>query len=114
MKHYWKLIRINLFVFIEGFYIGNGTMHAILDPVSYPGICDSLTVELHSSQAPYVMLYSSAGVIDVNGYGSFLFPSQTSCASYYLVLKLRNSLETWSNVPISFGSYSINLDFTQP
>jgi hypothetical protein len=86
----------------------------VLDPVSLPTVCDSVTVELHSTTSPFALLYTTKNVLATNGTGSFLFPSATLGNSYYVVIHHRNSIETWSKLPITFSSSSVSLDLSVP
>ncbi|MBK8363471.1 MAG: PKD domain-containing protein [Bacteroidetes bacterium] len=101
----------NLKVFIQGYYVGSSTMRATVNPVLYPTLCDTLTMELHNTVSPYALSYLSKGTINVTGNGSFLFPTAAIGQQYYVVINHRNALQTWSANPVSVtsgGSY----DFT--
>src|ERR1035437_583023 len=74
---------------IEGFYNGV-TM-----------IPDSVTVELHSAVSPYALVSSSKGLLNASGRGGFNFSGGIRGIAYYLVVKSRNSIETWSATPVS-------------
>ncbi len=75
---------------------------------------DYMSAVLRSSTAPYEVIDSASAVIDSNSLtGSFLFYTAPS-AKYYLVLKYKNSIETWSRTggdTVITGSIS-NYDFT--
>ncbi|MBP6335575.1 MAG: hypothetical protein KA444_08900, partial [Bacteroidia bacterium] len=105
-------VTLNLKAYIQGFYIGNQTMIAVADPVNFPEICDTITVELSSASAPFGTVYAQTGVIDTSGLGSFVFPPATLNDSFYIVIKHRNSLETWSSVPVVFDNISTSYDFS--
>ena len=106
-------INLQLKAFIEGFYNGGNSMVAVVDPVSYPTLCDTITVELHAGTSPYGTIYSNTGTIDINGNGSFVFPGDVQGNSYYIVIKHRNAIETWSKVPVTIG-FTTNYDCTIP
>jgi len=105
---------LNLRVFIQSLYAGNRTMRTVMDPALYPGMCDTITVELHNATAPYAIADSRSAVIDVNGYGRFVFNAINLGNSYYIVVRYRNSLDTWSRTPVLFNSYNVSFDFTSP
>ena len=46
------------------------------------------------------------------GNGTFVFPSGVFGNSYYIVVKHRNSLETWSATPVTFNAAIISYSFT--
>ena len=102
-------------IFNQGYYIGNGEMQPVL---SNQGIgtsvfaTDSVVVELHESIAPYALVSSYRQVITNNGNCDFSFPSSMEGTAYYLVVKHRNALETWSANPVLLTN-QINYDFTQ-
>jgi len=106
---------LNLKAFIQGYYLGGGFMNPTLslqglpNPVTH---CDSLTVELHNSTSPYALAYSFKGVLLTNGNMACNYPSAINGNSYYIVLKHRNSLETWSASPKAFVSGANSYDFT--
>ncbi len=101
---------LNLRVFIEGFYLGNGSMLAVADPLNLPGICDTITLSLADS-ATYAIVYTDTAVIDTSGFGLFRFPLTFTNTPYYLVVKHRNALETWSKTPLVPGQIS-HFDFS--
>ncbi len=103
---------LNLTTFIEGFYLGNGTMRPTVDPVYYPILCDTMIVSLHRSSSPYSLEFADTATIDIHGEGRFDFPYAVLGNSYYIVTHHRNALETWSGAPIFFNDTVINYSFT--
>ena len=85
----YKLISLNLTSFIEGFW--NGALM----------VSDTARVYLRNSTSPYAVADSSLSVLNQNGLGTFCFFTATS-GNYYVVAKHRNSIETWSKLPVSF------------
>lgn len=109
---------LNLKAFIEGFYAGAGQMLAVLynnDPFMYsPNACDSIMVELHTSFSPYDLVASVSILLHTDGSATAIFPSSLVNNSYYIVLRHRNTLETWSKVPLLFNAPTVSFDFTSP
>ncbi|HNS12828.1 MAG TPA: PKD domain-containing protein [Bacteroidia bacterium] len=103
---------LNLKVFIQGFYTGSNTMRAVIDPSGFPGLCDTVTVRLAESFSPYTIAHTLKGTIGTNGEGVFTFPGVVQGNSYYVVVKHRNTMETWSAAPVMFNSSSVSYDFT--
>ena len=107
---------LNLKTFIEGFYTGGGLMQAVLynnDPVLFPpNYCDSITVALHGATSPYNLVESRNAILLTNGNALVQFPGSLINGSYYIVLHHRNTIETWSKLPVTFGA-NTNFDFTQ-
>ncbi|MBL7773229.1 MAG: M4 family metallopeptidase [Chitinophagaceae bacterium] len=105
---------LNVKAFIEGYYIGGNTMNSVLNNQGLPNPlshADSLTVELHQATAPYATAYTFKGVQSVNGNMTCTFPGAAIGTSYYLVLKHRNAIETWSASPVVAAS-SFSYDFS--
>lgn len=107
-------VTLNIRAYIEGYYVSNGAMTPVLYNTGLTNnqtICDTVTVELHRSVPPYDLIQSVKGLISTNGYGSFIFSSFTDNNSYYLVLKHRNSITTWSAGPVTFTGSVISYSF---
>ena len=104
-------VMVNLKVYLQGFYSGSGLMHAVLNPDSMPSLCDSIALQLASSLSPFSILYSSSAGLNTDGTVQFLFPAAVMGSSFYLVLHHRNSLETWSSLPVAFNSSTVNYFF---
>lgn len=91
---------LNLNVLIQGFYN------------SINMIPDSVTVELRSSNPPYSFIDSDKKIVSANGNAVFYFSNVMNSESYYIVVKHRNSIETWSKLPQQFIEGTMNYDFT--
>jgi len=87
-------------VFIEGFYAGAGKMRATINAITYPNVCDTVIIELHQPFSPYEIAFTAKNTINTNGNGTFYFPSAVIGNSYYVVVRHRNTLETWSAAPV--------------
>lgn len=75
---------------------------------------DTIKVYLRNSLSPYNMLDSAKGIADsVTFHVSLKFNHDRSPGNYYLDIRHRNSIETWSAVPVeySFGT-KVEYDFT--
>ena len=106
-------VTLNLKLFLENFYLGHGLMAAVADPVSHPDVCDSITVELHHAASPFYFAHRVVGTINTSGNGSFNFPSLTP-GFYFIAVRHRNSIETWSKNSVLFNSPTVSFDFTSP
>ena len=96
-----NLPNLNLTVkaFIEGYYLGGGLMAAVIDPIGLPTKFDSVTVELRGTVSPFVLVSAKNGLMNTDGTVTVSFNSALANSSYYIVLKGRNSVETWSKNP---------------
>jgi PKD repeat protein len=79
----------------------------------FPGLtADTLSVILANSTDPWSYVYQVHGLaVNDDGTLSFVVPSSFS-DNYYLVIRQRNSVETWSGLPVSFAGSTINYNFT--
>ena len=106
--------QLNLQLFIEGFYLPGQVMQPILYTnglSTNPNACDSITCELYTSNGTFVS--SKNGLLLIDGTCSITWPSALLGNSYYIVVKSRNSIETWSKQPIVFNNPVINYSFKQ-
>jgi PKD repeat protein len=105
---------LNLTLFLEGLFNGtamNKAKNATGDQFSGT-IADQITVELHNSTSPYALVAGPYTVnINQNGTTALTVPASFG-ASYYIVVKHRNSVETWNGSPVSFSGASVSYNFT--
>jgi parallel beta-helix repeat protein len=105
---------LNITVFLEGLFNGVN-MNPVQDDMGDhfgSNIADQITVELRNALDPSVTAASFTGqLLSTNGLCSITIPSTLGDA-YYIVVKHRNSIQTWSSVPLSFTGSVINYNFT--
>jgi photosystem II stability/assembly factor-like uncharacterized protein len=90
----------SLKVLIEGLFDGIVSSH------------DTITVELRSSNFPFNLVEQTKVLLNSNGECSVRFYNLQNGIPYYIVIKHRNSIETWSSVPQSFSGNQLVYDFT--
>jgi hypothetical protein len=91
---------LNLKVFLEGFY--NGTTQ----------VPDTVKVYLAQNTTPFTLKDSSAVVLNSAGTGTLSF-GKAGNGAYYIVVKHRNHIETWSANAMTFGTGNTTpYDFT--
>jgi len=75
---------------------------------------DTVTMFLRKGTSPYEIVDSARSVLDsVDYFPLFDFARVNLSESYYLVIKHRNSIETWSKLPINLNSgYNYWYDFS--
>lgn len=73
---------------------------------------DTAIVELRKSQSPYHLLDSCVVFTDTSGICIAEFNSVNLSDSFYIVVKHRNSIETWSKSPQKFTDAVMQYDFT--
>jgi PKD repeat protein len=108
---------LNLSVFLEGLYESPGMMsqarHATGSQYSV-GIADAITVELYDQINTNLIHYQNTNVM-LNTDGSATVSDIPAALSgeYYIVIKHRNSIETWSSLPVAFnGAGDVSCSFT--
>jgi len=72
---------------------------------------DTVRVYLRNTNSPYSFVDSAISVLDSTGYGRFNFPNAVNGTLYYIVIKHRNSIETWSNQGKMFSGFQLSYDF---
>lgn len=87
------VISLNLTSMMEGFW--NGSVM----------VSDTVKVYLHNSSSPFAKVDSAKVNLNSSGNGVLTF-SNASGGSYYIDVRHRNALETWSKTPQSFTSGS--------
>jgi len=85
---------LTLSSFIQGFY----------NPISNLTVTDTLTVELRSVVSPYALIQGSKAVLEINGICPVSFDNLDYDFLHYIVLKHRNSIETWSDNFVIFSN----------
>ena len=93
---------LNLTVLIEGFY----------DPFINSIVEDTVISFLRGPIAPYPIVDSAKSVYDSSGIGTFIFNNISNGTNYYIDVRHRNSLETWSAAGQSFASFFMVYNFT--
>ena len=93
-------------------------MNAAMDgntslPQYSPSIVDRIQVDLFAENSPYAPIGVSISGIDLapDGLASFQI-SPTWSGNYYIRVKSRNHLETWSAIPVPFNTTNVNYNFT--
>lgn len=95
-------MQLNLKALIQGFY----------KSVTGKMIKDTARVYLRYKTSPFTIADSSKAVLDSLGNGSFVFNRIGNWVPYYIVVKHRNTIETWSYSAKYFDNNSQSFDFT--
>ncbi len=115
----WSLTRSSQFtrdqfkLFIQGYYTGGSAMNTVLANQGVGSnllMTDTVTVELHNANYPYALKEVSKGILYTDGQLNCSFAN--SIGTYYIVIKHRNSIETWSNTPVAVGTNITTFDFS--
>ncbi len=108
---------LHLKMYLEGLYAGSGLMNQAqneVGPEYAAGIADKIIVELHENGVYTNVVYEDLSVLLLtNGDAIVGNIPTTMSGSYWIVIKHRNSIETWSNNAVDFSSpVNVNYDFT--
>jgi hypothetical protein len=105
---------LNLKAYMQGFYAGSGLMNSVL---ANQGLSlntnevDTITVELYDGSTGATLVASTSGVILTDGTISLSLSGSVIGNSYYVSLRHRNTINTWSASAITFGT-TTTYDFT--
>ncbi|MBX7043405.1 MAG: S8 family serine peptidase [Ignavibacteria bacterium] len=87
-------------------------VQGLYNPVTNVSIRDTLTVLLRRFNSPYALVDSADAYMTASGTGSFDFRNAQTGVSYYIVVRHRNGLETWSSAPVVFSGIQASYNFT--
>jgi len=75
-------------------------------------IQDTISVELRSATTPYNLIETKTGIGGQSLSNLFYFQIAANGTPYYIVVKHRNSIATWSGSTVSFTNDTLSYDFT--
>jgi len=108
---------VNLKLFIEGYYIGGGLMTTVENNQDFPLYLlpsstnvENITVELRDATTT-ALVASTTAMLKTDGTAVCTFPTAPS-GSFYIAVKTRNTVETWSALPQTVGVMPLSYDFT--
>ena len=99
---------------IQGYY--DVAAHAMRPVLANQGVgssatdVDTVTIELHNATT-YALVATTTAMLQTNGNALATFSTAPS-GSFYIAIKHRNSLETWSATPQTVGATPLTYDFT--
>lgn len=96
------LENLQLTALVEGFY--NSSIDQMTE--------DTITVFLRNSNSPYAAVDSAKAKLNTAGAGSYIFKNAVDGVNYFLQLRHRNALETWSKNVLNFTGSLMNYNFT--
>jgi len=97
-------VSLQITLLVEGLHAG---VNAQMVPVLGPAVSDTFRIELRSAVQPYGVVQTLTGVADLNGTLNLSLPGTFVGQSYYFVVKNRNTVETWSKVPVLLGPQTV-------
>lgn len=105
---------LNLKLYLQGYYAGSGLMQPVLlneGAGSSSTETDNITVEIHDGSTPATVLDTETGMLNTDGTVSVQIPASVS-GSHYIVIKHRNTIQTWSATTVNFSGGTISYDFS--
>jgi hypothetical protein len=105
---------INVGAILQGYHVGAGIMTPALfnqGVSSNNNIADEISVELHSPNPPFQLIASTTTTLSINGFANCQF-NTVSPGMYYIALKHRNSIQTWSANPVPLSAVATTYNFT--
>lgn len=110
-----KILQLKLF--LEGLYMGNQQMSSALNEFGYAQwgnqIADKIIIELRDSAFPYPTVYTNSNVmLQTNGIAELTNLPCPLNGDYYIVIKNRNHIETWSALAVSVDTDTTYYDFS--
>jgi hypothetical protein len=105
---------LNLKAYMQGYYAGSSSMASVLanqGVSANTNVVDTIRVELRDAATGANVEASAKGVILTDGTISLSLPGSVVGNSYYIVVKHRNALQTWSAAAVIMAS-TTSYDFT--
>ncbi|MEP7263453.1 MAG: hypothetical protein ABI772_03090 [Bacteroidota bacterium] len=107
-------VNLTLKLYIQGYLAQSNKMNAVLylnNKSADSTACDSITVRLYKAASPHQLAASFKVLLKTNGTTQFTCPSSLFNQSFYIAVKPRSALETWSKNPVTLSSAAILFDF---
>ncbi len=111
-----RILTIKLF--LEGLFNNNSNIlnEALDGTTGMPewgiGVADKIDVDLYNDLAPYNSIFNQSNIyLSTQGIATV----NTECpndGNYYIAVRNRNHLATWTSIPISFNTQNVNYNFT--
>jgi hypothetical protein len=106
-------ITLNLKLFLQGYFLGNNLMQPVLNNQSVPSSLaiqtDTIIVELHHPST-FVLIDTKKVVLLTNGTAVVTFAQPAG--SYYIAIKHRNTVQTWTGGPVACTTSTPLYDFS--
>ncbi len=104
---------LDLKLFLQEYYIGAGLMDHVLMNQGVAGagftLTDTILVEIRNPSTPFAVRYSQKTLLNTDGTAVCNFPMS---GTFYIVIKHRNTIQTWSKHPVSLSGLNNEYDFS--
>ena len=110
---------LNISAFIEGYINGPRSMRSVLSNAQEAGCiscpsnrtyADSITLNLVNANGN--IIFATIGLLKTNGEASFALDTNINNDNYYILLKHRSTINTWSKSLINFSDSTTFYDFS--
>jgi hypothetical protein len=105
--------QVNLKLFIEGYYAGGNAMTPVKANQGVgvsTTLVDDVTVELRDANSPHDLVATASAQLQTNGDVSATLPALAG--SYYIAVRHRNAIQTWSATAQTVGALPLLYDFS--
>ncbi|MEP7164077.1 MAG: CHRD domain-containing protein [Ferruginibacter sp.] len=106
-------ITINLKLFLQGYYVGSSTMQPVLNNQSVPSSLatqtDTVMIDIFHPTT-FALLATKKAVLSTTGNVSATFTQ--SPGSYYIGVRHRNTIQTWTKSPVACSASTPLYNFT--
>jgi hypothetical protein len=107
---------LNLKTFIQGYYNGSGSMVPVLfnqgvNPSTT--VMDTINIELRNPGNVSQIIATRRSEVNTSGISTYSLPGSLIGNSYFIVVKYRNAIETWSKNPVLINA-NTTFDFSTP
>lgn len=106
-------LTLHLKLFLQGYYSGAGLMVPVLlnqGVIGSTDITDAIIVQFRSPIVPFNNVSTISTLLHTNGTSQCIFHVPTGF--YYIVIKHRNTVETWSQHPVYVSNLPSSYDFS--
>ena len=104
-------IQINNASFKPALLSANCLIQGFYNETSNTMVRDTMRFYLHRSYPPYSVADSAKDYLGPLGVANGTFANPNDTGKFYIRLKHRNSLETWSSVPVSFDYLTMQMNY---
>ncbi len=101
-------------MFIQGYYQTSGHMRPVLHnqfKTAALHIADTVEMLLHHSSYPYDIVHAQKALLHTNGFVTCRFKRKKG--AYYISIRSRSGIETWTSHPVNMNQQEIQYDFTK-
>ncbi|MFM1744185.1 MAG: hypothetical protein RLZZ630_122, partial [Bacteroidota bacterium] len=99
---------LTVLMLVEGFNKGNGALEPVLFNAGLSTdstACDSVIIQLRDT-ASFTVVHQANGLLRTDGSVVVGFPASVFASPYFIAVRTRNGLETWSKAPVFMRAHT--------